>query len=446
MKHSERIILAGLVLILTVLLLSHDRTRFWELTGLYVCFFGAYVWICKRQTALGEKGVTFWLLVAILARMIALFFFPNLSDDIYRFIWDGTLTLQGFSPYDLKPSDALQAGILSDPELFGNLNSPEYYSVYPPVCQAIFAAVTWAGGSDWATISVLTKVIFVAAECGSIALLYRLCSSSTRPRILLYALNPLIIIELTGNLHFEAIMLFFMLLGYWLLKSSRFILAGVALALAIGTKLIPLLFIPFLLRRLHPAPLIKVYAAGFASLILVFLPLFTSDMFGNMSQSVGLYFQTFEFNASIYYVMRWLGYQYSGYNMIGSIGPALSYLTIAVLGILFLMERKPHLDNYPRVIVLSFSIYLFMSTTVHPWYLATLVGFCCLTPIRFPFVWSGLIIFSYAAYQTEVYSENLWLVSLEYLILLGYIVWEFRKNITRSGRSRRKLSGRFRFR
>jgi uncharacterized membrane protein len=64
--------------------------------------------------------------------------------------------------------------------------------------------------------------------------------------VFIYALNPLVIIELTGNLHFEAVMIFFTLLSVWLLVTNKWILASLALTLAISAKLLPIIFLPLL--------------------------------------------------------------------------------------------------------------------------------------------------------------------------------------------------------
>ncbi|MEO0876545.1 MAG: hypothetical protein AAFY48_18235 [Bacteroidota bacterium] len=76
-------------------------------------------------------------------------------------------------------------------------------------------------------------------------------------RVLWYALNPLIIVEVVGNLHFEGAMIFFLLLGLWALlrwkgSDNKWWLAisAVAMAMAVSSKLLPLLFFPFLIRRL----------------------------------------------------------------------------------------------------------------------------------------------------------------------------------------------------
>jgi len=77
------------------------------------------------------------------------------------------------------------------------------------------------------------------------------------------------------------------------------------------------------------------------------------------------------------------------------------------------------------LLVLSF--YYFTATTVHPWYIATLLILSVFTSYRFPLVWSFVIILSYLAYlniNTIDKSENMWIIGLEYLIVYGAFAWD----------------------
>ncbi len=150
--------------------------------------------------------------------------------------------------------------------------------------------------------------------------------------ILLYALNPLVIVELTGNLHFEALMITFVLASVYLLRRQKLVLSGVAMALAVCTKLLPLIFLPLYLRRLGWKTALLFYAAVGAASAALFLPLITPELVTGMRDSVELYFQKFEFNASIYYLIREVGYYQKGYNIIQQAGRWLAISTF--LGIM----------------------------------------------------------------------------------------------------------------
>jgi alpha-1,6-mannosyltransferase len=61
---------------------------------------------------------------------------------------------------------------------------------------------------------------------------------------------------------------------------------------------------------------------------------------------------------------------------------------------------------------------------VHPWYLSLLIGLSALSRFRFPLVWGGMALLSYATYRTTAYTENLWLVALEYTVTFAVLLWE----------------------
>ena len=76
----------------------------------------------------------------------------------------------------------------------------------------------------------------------------------------------------------------------------------------------------------------------------------------------------------------------------------------------------------------AISIYFFLSTTVHPWYITTILAITIFTKYRYALVWSFIIALSYLAYAIDQTQENLWIVSLEYSMVYGILVWELVKS------------------
>jgi hypothetical protein len=235
-------------------------------------------------------------------------------------------------------------------------------------------------------------------------------------------------------------MIFFLLCAVWLLPKNRFF-SAVAFAFSICAKLLTILFLPFFIRLLGWRKAVVYYVVVGLATVVLFVPIVNETFLSNFGDSLNLYFQKLEFNASIYYIARWIGFQYSGYNQIAAIGPSLGVL--ALVGILFLTFRGAF--NFSSGIQLSesfkllekhtielwlFSIclYLACTTTMHPWYVAMPVALCVFTKWRFPIVWSGLIFLTYINYSYEPYRENLWVVALEYLIVFAWFVREYKSN------------------
>ncbi|PSR56909.1 hypothetical protein AHMF7605_27135 [Adhaeribacter arboris] len=401
-----------------------ERSSFIQLLFFFTVSFAAYFQLARQPLSL--KVI---LSTAIFFRFLLLFSWPALSDDYFRFIWDGRLLIAGENPFLHLPTFYLtQLNQISgiNLELFHQLNSPHYFTVYPPVCQFIFAFSAWLfPESNWGMV-VCMRFILIVAELGTLHFIIKLLLHYHMPvkRVVWYALNPLVIVELSGNLHFEALVLGCLLASIYLLSQHKLLLSGWAFGLAIGVKLIPLIFLPFLLAKLGGKNFfIFTGAAGFI-LLLLFLPFLSKEIFQNIWQSLDLYFQKFEFNASVYYVFRWLGAIWLGYNIIGILGPVLSLVTFLIILVMAYRSRQISEQNLPTCFLFALSVYFFLTTTVHPWYLTTLAALCVFTPYRYALVWSGAAVLSYATYQTRTYHENLYLTALEYALVYGWFIWE----------------------
>ena len=435
------------------------------LLGVYSLTFLAY--LVGYRLATTPRQIKRLLVAAILARAALLPMMPNLSDDIYRFVWDGRLLSQGYDPFAYLPSEIRQgAGAVEaegiDEALFQQLNSPDYYTIYPPVNQAVFALAARVSPTSVRGSAVVIRLVIFAAELMTLWLLLRLLnieqgtpnierrseppntsSFGVRysifdiflqrfsrnkvayhppPRsILLYALNPLVIIELTGNLHFEALMITFVLASVYLLQQQKLVLSGVAMGLAVCTKLVPLILLPLLLRRLGWKKALRFYAVVGITTAVLFFPLVTPELIAGMRESVGLYFQKFEFNASVYYLLREYGYYWKGYNIIAQTGRWLAISTFVGIVLYALVEHNRYL---PAAFGGAWLIFLLLSTTVHPWYVTPLLVFTVFTPYRYAVLWSGLIFFSYAGYSATGFTENLWITFVEYAAVLGMLGYE----------------------
>jgi hypothetical protein len=419
---------------------AYDLVRT-DTTKLLLLYLGLFVFAFQ---IIKTTGFYFRLLVisAILFRLLLLFSMPNLSQDFYRFIWDGRLLLEGFNPYLYTPDSFVTNGIFPVPQaqaLYDGMGelSASHYSNYPPLHQLVsFIAALVAGKSILGSV-VSMRLIIIAADIGTLYFGKKLLERLKLPsnRIFWYILNPFIIIELTGNLHFEGVMLFFFVWCLYVLHSGKWKWAAVILGCSISVKLIPLLLLPlffgyFVNRKKEASTpvglknLISFYAITGITTLLLFLPFFSMQFITNYSKTVGLWFGQFEFNASIYYIARAIGYAVSGYNQIAIIGKGLPILALLII-LGFSFFRPNHsIPKLTTSILLAFTCYLFLSTTVHPWYLATLVVLCIFTNYKFPLVWSVAIILSYLAYSNTSNTENLWIIGLEYLIVFGVFIWE----------------------
>ncbi|MFC2175379.1 hypothetical protein ACFLR1_00235 [Bacteroidota bacterium] len=355
--------------------------------------------------------------LGVLMRLVYLFSMPELSDDVFRYIWDGLLVAQGISPYEILPSEWIKTSTSSAfQELFPLLNSPNYYSIYPPVLQCFFGLSAWLANGSVSGAIVLLRVFELAAELGSMWLIIRLLAAWKMDArgLMFYALNPLIIVEFTGNLHGETFMVFFLFLSLWLLIKRWFWISAVAFAGAVAVKLLPLMFLPFYIKRLG---WIKTMLYGTLTGIMVaimFLPFWSPVMGANILQSVDLYFAKFEFNASVYYIIRAVGFKVVGYNIIGQTAVWLPKIVLGSILLLALLNKDKQLSGLPKVMLFAWFIYYAFATAVNPWYVAVMAAFLPFVKYRFVLIWQMLIPLSYYAYGNADYQESMTLLVLEY--------------------------------
>lgn len=398
----------------------------------YGILFLIYLWIVNKSS---EQTIAFWILVSICFRVSLLFALPQLSDDFFRFIWDGRLWAAGQHPFAALPGEYLKMNVSGiNQDLFNRLNSKEYFAIYPPVAQYVFwAGVKISPHSILGSVIVMRTFILLA-EIGSIFLMIKLLNRFNLPgrNILIYALNPLVIMELTGNLHFEAFVICFLLLTVFFLSRKVLMLSAASIGVAICAKLVPLIFLPSFIGRLGIKKLFLFYFAVAITCLMLFFPFFDWEVFNSLRSSVGLYFNKFEFNASLYYIVREFGFWKYGYNIIQTVGWKLG-LTTFILIIAFIWIRHKQstwrqeetsnqflLQDWMWIL----AIYLLFATTLHPWYVTTLIALSVFTPYRFVIVWSGLIFLTYAGYTHDSFHEVLWLTALEYCVVISYLIYE----------------------
>ncbi|WP_298766324.1 mannosyltransferase [uncultured Polaribacter sp.] len=422
-----------------------DRTHFYTLCFLWFSLFGCFYVLIKNKKTSFKTLVA----IAVLFRLLFLFSIPNLSQDFYRFIWDGRMLLNGLNPYLSLPETFIQqnlkpvaeASVLYDG--MGKLNG-SHYTNYPPLNQlCFFIAALFAQKNILGAVIVL-RILIILADLGILYFGKKLLEKLNLPikNIFWYILNPFIIIEMTGNLHFEPVMLFFLVWGLYQLHLQKWIFAGILIAFSVSVKLIPLLFLPLFYQYFNQHKSSKKWLPTFKGIknlslfyviiigttLLLFLPFYSQELIANYANSVGLWFRNFEFNASFYYIFREIGYWFRGYNEIAIIGKISPILTILFL--IFLTFFRKNITTISVITAMLFGLcfYYFTATTVHPWYLATPLILSVFTKYKFPLVWSLVIILSYQAYANNPWKENLAFVFLEYILLFSFLGYEIYAN------------------
>jgi len=427
---------ASVVLLAGALLLLAQVAR--ENFGLTVLLFSfAFGGMLGSYLLAGEE-VNFkrLLLLGIVLRGSLFFFEPNWSEDGARFLWDGELLRQGQNPYGLTPTQLLEQQVEGNglsAQLFQDLNSPNYYSVYTPLNQAFFWLGALIAQGSVAQGYLAMRCMLLLGEIGVYYLLWVLLARFELPQkqILLYWFNPLVILEVVGNLHFEGFVLMFLLATLLDLSRQKLGWSGAFWGLAVGIKLLPFLLAPAFFFWKGVRTSVQFWGMAAGVLVLSFLPLVFCNSWGNFFQSLQLYQGKFEFNASLYYLFRAVGYELAGFNTIW-------YLTkigmgITLLGAVWLSWKRSNasLFEITGVWVQLYLIYFLLQPVVHPWYLLPGLGLSILSRQWTFLLWSFGAIFSYQAYSQNPVQEQTLFLGLEYgLVLVGLYLDYFRKQRT----------------
>ena len=407
------------------------RSDFTKLITLYTALF----FLTYKTLQLHKFNWKILLISGVVFRLIFLVAIPNLSQDFYRFIWDGRLFVQGLNPYMSTPQQWIDAGslnIVNQAQLLvegmQSLNA-SHYTNYPPVAQFIYGFTAFISPNSILGSVVVMRAVLIIADVISFIFLRKLLQQLNidKQRAFWYFLNPLVIIELTGNLHFEGVMVMFLIVSLYLLLKKRWISSAVLLGLSISVKLLPLILLPLFLHYfrkqegLNFYKLLAFYLIVLLTVIFSFSPFASSEFIENFASSIVLWFSKFEFNASVYYLIRWVGFQTVGWNIIGIVGKVLPVVIIvSIVSLALFRDNSSEKKLYTRML-LVFTLYFLLSTTVHPWYLITPLAISIFTNYRFMLLWSFTVILSYSAYGEAAFKEQLWIVALEYgLVLLSF--------------------------
>lgn len=322
---------------------------------------------------------------ALLLRAVALCGEPRLSDDVYRYVWEGELVLRARSPYAYAPDDPALADVRAlHPGLHARVNHREVSAAYPPVAQLVGAASAgWAraigAAPERAGVSFL-RAAFALADLLVLVPLAALLRRRGRPVGLLavWAWSPLVAVEFAGSGHLDALAIALWIAALALATGPRGrLLAFPALALAGLVKLLPFASLPWLLRaRARPAFAV---AGLLAVAALAFAPWLAFEG-GGRGWLVGLanYAERWE-SASLVY--RWIEAGFARFfdpdpgwtdpSRLARASVGLAWAAYA--GVTWLRFPDP-IDAGRRLV----AAWLVLTPTLHPWYATWLLPFLAL--------------------------------------------------------------------
>lgn len=414
--------ISALILSVGIYLIGYQATRenFTILISVFtLSFFSLYV---LQKSKFEEKSL---FRLGIILRLLLIFSVPTLSDDYFRFLWDGFLIQDGFNPYEYKPNEIIATfnGSKIHNELYARMNSQNYYTIYPPLNQWIFYISSFTKSIYGGII--IIRIFIVSAEIATYLIIKKILKryNLNSSRIWWYWLNPLVIVELTGNLHGEGILTLFLLLGLYNFAKLKDLDGGILVGLSVISKLFCLMFFPILLLKVSWFRSKKILIGAITIIIIAFAPFFNWTNANHFLQSIDLYFQSFEFNSSIFNLVKWTRYELFGFNIIKTTWPILSIIAfILILLISWVFRFRNRLEIF-KALTLMFCIYLFLSPIVHPWYCILPLTLSLFTNMKFMIVWSATIFLSYVIYDYNLDGNfKNTVICVEYLVVFA-VLW-----------------------
>lgn len=407
----------------------------------------------QRRTDISDPTrplLSWWWLVALglVARLVLLSTTPTLSDDVYRYLWEGHLVTEGVSPYAF----AIEApeGEPYTIEARDLANNTSLASPYLPVAHAVFGAAALVLPSEPWTM----QLVMIAFDTVAMAMIVRLLALADLPRrrSLLYWLNPLVIVEVAHGAHLDAMILGLGLAGvYRTLRDPGRASGPVLVGLATLTRPLALLFIPVLFWQWRWSQRL-VYAATVGIPVSV-AGAWVGFGFGTAGASgtgvfgsARAYAESFRFNSAIYQSFeQWVasqGLDDKGWNEPGALTRLIVFGVVAI-ALVAVFARAPSLRagerldprSTLRLLAVPLMIYAVFTPVLHPWYILLLLALVpMLAPSDgeplgrwlHPIPWlmlSGLLILSYLTYEDpNAFAERTWVRRLEWwptLLVLG---------------------------
>ncbi|HEY4425316.1 MAG TPA: glycosyltransferase family 87 protein [Pyrinomonadaceae bacterium] len=367
-------------------------------------------WIVVRARS-SNSTLLIAIAFAIVFRLSILFAPPYLSDDIYRYVWDGRVQAAGINPYRYIPA-APELAHLRDETIYPKINRKDWaHTIYPPVAQVVFFLTTRI--SESVTWMKATMLLFELVTFWAVAQLLALLG---RPRqfLLMYAWHPLVVWEFAGSGHVDAISIAFIALAFlaWQRKSDLGV--GFALACATLVKLFPVVLAPAMLKRWRIAPVLATtIIAGY----LAYLSVGPAAVFGSLpgyTQERGL------LRGQQFYALS-LAHKVFGFDLPGLAYIVAVLLVMSAIGLWVLLKGRS--EDY-----LKHAMVLATATTVlfaphFSWYFCWLVLFLCFIPRLSIFYLTIASLLLYTTWLGDSPDEMFVINSLIYLpaLLIGMV-------------------------
>jgi hypothetical protein len=404
--NVRQVLIYGVILeifLLSILLLGNLRQ---EIPLFLLFYFLAFVTFlvsarhCQQpDNQAGDRAYLLLIIIffALLFRGTLLFSEPSLSEDIYRYQWDGKLLSEGINPYQFVPGAAELVELRDDQ--YQVINHKDIGTPYGPLSIMVFAIADSINSSIY-----FMKVPFILFDCLAIFLIIKMLviAGLSKYNVIFYAWNPLVVVEVAGSGHNDSLGVLLLLVALYFIQRGKNLSAAAGFTLALMTKYIALLFLPAVLKYFRKGEWIVI------PLVLYSGYFYFTDHLESHILNLAQVGSAWRFNDSLFSLLLLLtGSLYLSKILIVS--------AMLMLSVFVLYSRKTVLENSMIMIGAA----LLLTTTVQPWYLLWIVPFLCFFPNRAWLLLTGLTMLAYHVlirYQVDgIWVESLWVKLVIYI-------------------------------
>ena len=338
---------------------------------------------------------------------------PTTSPDVYRYIWEGKVVVNGFNPYQQAPDNPQLSHLKS--EIWQKVGFKNMPSIYPPLAQTAFVIGYLISGDApnvWGI-----KLIYLLCEIFTLLFILKLLHlKKINPGyVVLYAWMPIPLMEYFINAHIDVVGITFLIMFLYYIEIGKINHSAVFFALSFLSKFYPLVLFPLLLKRTGFKKLISFTLIIGVITIIFYIPFITKDL--AIKNALTMYLSRWEFNGSVYNIIK----LFSDGQTARIICNILLLITIGIISVRYKDFIKGSFG-----ILLSFIIF---ASTVYPWYLGWVAAVNPLVNFYSVFSLFFTVNFSNFTPLGKVWHEYWRVLVIEYVPFFILLFWDFKSQI-----------------
>jgi alpha-1,6-mannosyltransferase len=326
------------------------------------------------------------------------------DSDMVRYIYDGRLQRLGYNPFAVVPSDPAVAG--THTEMTRLMPSRNAQTPYPAAAQLFFRLIVTLHESARAM-----KLAMVACDLLTVAVLVAWLRSTRRSPwlALLYAWNPLVILEVAHSGHVDALGALWIAVAAWMLSTGRGMRATIAFVLAVTSKLLPIVLLPLFWKRVR----LRDAAMALVVLAALYYPFRSA---GTLALgAVPNVIAAIRFNGPLF-----MGLRLMSTPQAAAVVAVLAGLATAV----WMRARRPAGD--PAAWAWPMAVSLAAAPVVYPWYLLYFTPFL-FSRATIPLVaWTYSVLPVYVVWELSRHGHRWrvpwWIMVVEYGVVLMVLI------------------------